>query len=70
MFLYKIEIEMEEATGHLIILAETDEKAFEAVDSQLERHYVKMPVLKSAAIVEKKRTSAGAGYFIPHQSLL
>ena len=68
MFLYKIEIEIEVETGHVILLAESDEKAFEAMDSHLERHYVKMPVLKSAAIVEKKRTGAGAGYFIPHQS--
>jgi hypothetical protein len=68
MFLYKIEIELEQGSGQLIVLAETDEKAFETVDSQLERHYLKMPVLKSAAIVEKKRTSPGAGYYVPHQS--
>ncbi|MBO7748251.1 DUF3906 family protein [Paenibacillus sp. MWE-103] len=69
MFLYKIEIELEDETGHLILLAETDEKAFAEVEGQLERHYVKKPALKSAAIVEKKRTSAGSGYFIPHQPL-
>lgn len=71
MFLYKIEIEITnesgDSTGELILLAESDEKAFEVVDSHLERHYVKMPALKSAAIVEKKRTTAGTGYYVPHK---
>ncbi|RAP75538.1 DUF3906 family protein [Paenibacillus montanisoli] len=67
MFLYKIEIEMEDTSAHLILLAETDEKAFSVVESHVARHYIKMPVLKSVAIVEKKRTEAGSGYLIPHQ---
>ena len=65
MFLYKIEIEMEEGFAHLILLAESDEKAFAVVESHVARHYVKMPVVKSAAIVEKKRIEPGAGYLIP-----
>ncbi|CAH1222677.1 hypothetical protein PAECIP111893_04890 [Paenibacillus plantiphilus] len=64
MFLYKIEIELEEQTAHLIILADTDEKAFSVVESHVARHFVKMPVVKSAAIVEKKRPENGAGYFV------
>ncbi|WP_219836054.1 DUF3906 family protein [Paenibacillus sp. R14(2021)] len=67
MFLYKIEIEMEDTSAHLILLAETDEKAFSVVDSHVARHYIKMPILKSVAIVEKKRTEAGSGYLIPQQ---
>ncbi|REE82728.1 MULTISPECIES: DUF3906 family protein [Paenibacillus] len=66
MFLYKIEIEMEDSSAHLILLAETDEKAFSVVDSHVERHYLKKPVLKQVAIVEKKRTEAGNGYLIPN----
>ncbi|SFS98659.1 DUF3906 family protein [Paenibacillus sp. BC26] len=65
MFLYKIEIEMEDTSAHLILLAETDEKAFSFVESHVARHYIKMPVLKSVAIVEKKRTEVGSGYLIP-----
>ncbi|BBH21445.1 hypothetical protein Back11_27900 [Paenibacillus baekrokdamisoli] len=67
MFLYKIEIEMETTSAHLIILAETDEKAFSVVESHVARHYIKSPIITSAAIVEKKRTEPGAGYFIPQQ---
>ena len=67
MFLYKIEIEMETTSAHLIILAETDENAFSVVESHVARHYIKFPIINSIAIVEKKRTEAGAGYFIPQQ---
>ncbi|MBW7476126.1 DUF3906 family protein [Paenibacillus oenotherae] len=64
MFLYKIEIELEDQMAHLILLADTDEKAFSVVESHVARHFIKMPVVKSAAIIEKKRPELGAGYFI------
>ncbi|MEI7026831.1 DUF3906 family protein [Paenibacillus sp. y28] len=65
MYLYKIEIELVEAdTAHLIVLAETDEKAFGYVEENLARHFVAVPATKSIAIIQKKRIEAGAGYII------
>jgi hypothetical protein len=66
MFLYKIEIEMEGTSAHLILLAQTDDQAFSLVESHVARHYIKMPVLKSVAVVEKKRPEPGTGYLIAH----
>ena len=64
MFLYKIEIELKDQTAYLILLAPTDEEAFDHVDSHVARHFIKSPEIISAAIVEKKRTEAGSGYVI------
>lgn len=64
MFLYKIEIELEDQIAYLILLAADDVQAFEFMESHVARHYVKAPIIKSAAIVEKKRPEVGIGYFI------
>lgn len=64
MFLYKIEVELADKMAYLIILSETDEKAFDVVESHIERHFIKKPEIRSIALVEKKRTQAGNGYVI------
>lgn len=64
MFLYKIEIELEDQLAYLIVLADSDEKAFSYVESQVVRHYVANPEVKQVSIVEKKRVEKGSGYFI------
>jgi len=64
MFLYKIEIELEGQLAYLIVLADSDEKAFSYVESQVVRHYVANPEVKQVSIVEKKRVEKGSGYFI------
>lgn len=64
MFLYRIEIELEDQIVVLAVAAEEDEKAFGYVESHLDRHFVKSPAVKQASILEKKRISPGAGYII------
>jgi hypothetical protein len=64
MFMYKLEIELQEQTVYLVVIAESDEKAFEYVEAQLTRHFIASPKVKSAAIVEKKRVEKGSGYVI------
>ncbi|MBD2846037.1 DUF3906 family protein [Paenibacillus sp. IB182496] len=67
MYLYKIELEQTNGLSWLIVLAETDEQAFEAVDANLEKHYIKKPAVRSAAIIEKKRVVSGNGYILDPQ---
>lgn len=64
MFLYKIEIELADQMAYLIVLADSDEKAFSYVESHVVRHYVTNPEVKQVSIVEKKRVEKGSGYFI------
>jgi hypothetical protein len=64
MFLYKIEIELQDQTTYLIVIAEDDEKAFSYVEGHLVRHFIVQPEVKSAVIIEKKRIEKSSGYLI------
>lgn len=62
--MYRIEIETNDQSAYLIVLSESDEKAFEYAEDHLVRHFVKKPEVKQLSIVEKKRVQAGSGYLI------
>jgi predicted HD phosphohydrolase len=64
MFLYKIEIALELQTVYLIVAAESDEKAFDHMESHLVRHFIHNPIVKEAVLVEKRRLDKGAGFII------
>jgi hypothetical protein len=64
MFLYKIELVLEAQTVYLIVAAENDEKAFDYVEPHLSKHFFHNPLVKEAAIIEKRRLDKGAGYVI------
>ncbi|TMV47755.1 DUF3906 family protein [Paenibacillus mesophilus] len=64
MFLFKLEIELEDQTVYLVTAAESEEQAFDGVEAHLVRYFVGNPAIKDCAIVEKKRLEKGAGYVI------
>lgn len=64
MFLYKIDAAMEDKNACIVVLADSDEAAFNYVEGHLARHYVRMPTVRELAIVEKKRVEKGSGYVI------
>jgi hypothetical protein len=64
MFLYKIELVLETQTVYLIVAAENDEKAFDYVEPHLVKHFIHNPLVKEAALVEKRRLDNGAGFII------
>jgi hypothetical protein len=64
MFLYKLEIELTDRKAAIIVLSESDEKAFAYAESHLTRHFIKTPDIKEMVIVEKKRVEKGSGYVI------
>jgi hypothetical protein len=68
MHLYKIEIELAEQMIYLLVIAESDEKAFGYIDEHLAFHFVKRPEVKQASIVQKKTLRAGQGYVIETNS--
>lgn len=68
MFLYKIEIELQDQVVYLILAAENEEKAFSYVDSHMDRHFLKSPHKQEVSIVEKRRLDSGAGYVIETQT--
>jgi hypothetical protein len=64
VFLYKIEIQLEDQLVYLISLAESDEKALLAVDAHMEKHFVKPQKMLEVALVEKKRVNTGTSYVL------
>ncbi|WP_442601372.1 DUF3906 family protein [Paenibacillus sp. KN14-4R] len=64
MFMYKMEIELQDQLVYLIVIADSDEKAFDYVESHLAKHFIATPEVKQLSMVEKKRLDKGAGYII------
>ncbi|CAM4059167.1 DUF3906 family protein [Paenibacillus alkaliterrae] len=64
MFLYKMEIELVDRMAYLVLLSDSDEKALNVVESHIQRHFIKMPEIRSIALLEKKRVENGNGYVI------
>ncbi|NEW08738.1 DUF3906 family protein [Paenibacillus sp. SYP-B3998] len=64
MFMYRMEIELQEQLAYFIVLSETDEKAFQYAEEHLERHFIAKPKVYQLTVLEKKRVHAGSGYVI------
>ncbi|KPV59500.1 hypothetical protein QJ48_10475 [Paenibacillus sp. A3] len=64
MYIYKLEVELQEQPIRVVVMAENDEQTFALLDELLARHFVRSPEVLGATIVEKKRAVKGAGYVI------
>ncbi|MFA1710744.1 DUF3906 family protein [Peribacillus frigoritolerans] len=64
MNLYRFEVTIKEKPIHVIIVADSDEKAFELVDIELEKHYLKMPDVDDISLYEKRKIKNGAGFVL------
>ncbi|CAH0152586.1 hypothetical protein SRABI96_00751 [Peribacillus sp. Bi96] len=64
MNLYRFEVTIKEEPIHVIIVADSDEQAFQLVDIELEKHYLKMPEVDDISLYEKKKIKNGAGFVL------
>jgi hypothetical protein len=64
MNLYRFEVTIKEKLIHVIIVADSDEKAFDLVDIELEKHYLKMPEVDDISLYEKRKIKNGAGFVL------
>ncbi|MFF2857476.1 DUF3906 family protein [Peribacillus sp. NPDC058002] len=64
MNLYRFEVTLKEKPIHVIIVADSDEKAFELVDIELEKHYLKLPEVDDISLYEKRKIKNGAGFVL------
>lgn len=67
MYLYKLEVELPNQLTYVIIVADSDEKAFEYVEPVVAKHFIATPEMTSVSIIEKKRIEKGNGYVIETQ---
>jgi hypothetical protein len=59
-----MEVELENQTVYLLVVAESEENAFGYLDEHLAYHFVKRPIVKEASIIQKKSVRPGQGYVI------
>ncbi|MDP9740960.1 UNVERIFIED_ORG: hypothetical protein QFZ59_002790 [Bacillus sp. B2I3] len=64
MNLYRFEVTIKKKPIHVIIVADSDEKAFDLVDIELEKHYLKMPEVDDISLYEKRKIKNGAGFVL------
>nr|WP_275580450.1 DUF3906 family protein [Metabacillus iocasae] len=62
--MYRFEVTISDQIMHVIIVANSDEHAFELVDVELEKHFLKMPDVKETVLYEKKRIRGGTGFVL------
>lgn len=63
-FLYRFEVSFIEKEVMAIIVAANDEEAFKHLDVELEKFYLKMPVVRDVTLREKKRIGRNAGFIL------
>lgn len=65
LYLYRLIAEKEQTGAYtVVVLAPTEEKAFEYAEKELERYTIKLPAIKEWVIEEKKRVRQGTGYVL------
>jgi hypothetical protein len=65
MFLFRVEVTYaDRSRAEVIVLQESEEKAFKSASGQIEHHNLPPKQVKEMVIVEKKPAAAGRGYVI------
>jgi hypothetical protein len=59
-----IEAKPEKRTVDVVIVAKDDESAFTQAEKEVERHYLKLPTIIEAVLLEKKKVGKGGGYVL------
>lgn len=67
MNVYKFLVKTKKDTIPVIIVAENEEKAFDQVEIELEKHFIEVPDYEEITLYEKKKIHKGAGFVIDKQ---
>lgn len=65
MFIYRFEITYATAMIPAVIVAATDEDAFNMVEVELEKYFLMQPEYDEIVLFEKRRLGKGGGYILP-----
>ncbi|MFG6495066.1 DUF3906 family protein [Fictibacillus sp. UD] len=64
MYLYRFEVISKSTVIPVVIAASTDEQAFQLVDIELEKYFLKQPNVDEISLYEKKRIRTGNGFVL------
>lgn len=66
-YLYRFDVALEAREIVSVIFAENDEAAFQHLDVELEKFYLKGPKVKEIILREKKRLGKKSGYILDQE---
>jgi hypothetical protein len=58
------EAKPEKKTVEVVIVAKDEESAFIQAQMEVERHYLRLPTILEAVLLEKKKVGKGGGYVL------
>ncbi|RZT22650.1 DUF3906 family protein [Fictibacillus sp. BK138] len=64
MYLYRFEVSLKSEIISVVIAASTDEQAFQLVDVELEKYFLKQLDLEEISLYEKKKIRSGNGFVL------
>ncbi len=64
MDLYRFEAALENSIVPIVVVAESEEKAFKMAEIELEKHFLPLPEVKEIALFEKKKIRKSAAFVI------
>ncbi|EJS75216.1 DUF3906 family protein [Bacillus cereus] len=64
MDLYRLEAVLANAVVPIVVVAESEEKAFKLAEIELEKHFLPLPEVKEISLFEKKKIRKGAAFVI------
>ncbi|AAT62703.1 DUF3906 family protein [Bacillus paranthracis] len=64
MDLYRFEAVLENSIVPIVVVAESEEKAFKMAEIELEKHFLPLPEVKEIALFEKKKIRKSAAFVI------
>ncbi|GAB6492202.1 hypothetical protein OA45_00237 [Bacillus sp. UMTAT18] len=64
MDLYRFEAVLGNSIVPIVVVAESEEKAFKMAEIELEKHFLPLPEVKEIALFEKKKIRKSAAFVI------
>ncbi|WP_079516147.1 DUF3906 family protein [Rossellomorea marisflavi] len=67
MNLYRFEVTTPTFVTPVVVAADSDEKAFDLVEIELEKYFLKKPEIVDISLYEKRRLRVGGAAFVLHE---
>ncbi|OYD08413.1 DUF3906 family protein [Paludifilum halophilum] len=70
MYLYRFEVTANQEVIDVVVAASGDDEAFQIVEAELEKYFLKMPSVEDISLYEKKRIRKGGGFVLYERETL
>ncbi|TFE30749.1 DUF3906 family protein [Cohnella luojiensis] len=64
MYLYKLEVQLEDKEVVLIVMGDSDEEVMHEAEVHINKHFIIPPFIREIVLIEKRRANKGSAYVI------